>query len=352
MKGLRLLVGLVFCLTLVVSAEQPKLPKPAFPMTAEIHPDGQPVLRWREPSDLKELKGRVMLRSTTDLRTTKNALDFPIVGLDANPFLDSYRDWKAPHDVPLYYQLRLDLSNGQKVYSDVVTVKLAAPVIPPLKNPMLAVDKNAYTLSVLDSKGSVMRRFPIALGYDPKGRKLHYDRARTPEGNYRICGVQPRATYYKAFDLDYPNDVDRTRHRIALETNPSLPAIGGEIQIHGDGIESNWTAGCIAMRNSDMDLLFGLPGLTHGTTVAVSGSELKESDLLSDLFLTPELKASYTDHLIAQGFSRERTHKDWIVGLCRLQAKHGLKVTGLFDQNTRRFFSRDLAKKPKPKAIR
>ena len=202
MRQLQRVIWMVLYLAIVAQAEPPKLPKPAFPMTVELHRDGQPHLRWTEPRDLGELKGRVMLRSTTDLRTTKNALDFPIVGLDANPHLDSFRDWEAPHDVPLHYQLRLDFPDGRKVYSDVVTIKLAAPQIPPLKKPIIAVDKSAYTLAVLDSKGSVMRRFPIALGYDPKGRKLHYDRACTPEGIYRISGVQPRATYYKAFDIN------------------------------------------------------------------------------------------------------------------------------------------------------
>ncbi len=352
MKVLRLTIWIVLCLALVANAEQPKLPKPAFPMTVELHRDGQPHFRWTEPSDLGALKGRVMLRSTTDLRTTKNALDFPIVGLDANPQHDSFRDWEAPHDVPLHYQLRLDFPDGRKVYSDVVTIKLPAPRIPPLDNPMLAVSKSAYTLSLVDSKGTTVRRFPIALGYDPKGRKLHYDRACTPEGVYRISGVQPRATYYKAFDINYPNEVDLTRHSLALQANPNLPNIGGEIQIHGDGIESNWTAGCIALRNSDMDLLFSIPSLIHGTTVAVSGPELKQSDLFSDIFLTPEQKADFHDQLIALGFTSGRSQKQWIHGLCRLQAKHGLKVTGLFDQNTRKLMVRDLARKPKAKANR
>ena len=215
-------------------------------------------------------------------------------------------------------------------------MKLPAPQIPVLSKPMLAVNKRAYTLALMDEKGKVYRRFPIALGFDPKGRKLHYDRACTPEGIYRISGVQPQATYYKAFDINYPNEVDRARHALAKQADSQTPNIGGEIQIHGEGIESNWTAGCIAMRDSDMDLLFSIPGLTHGTMVAISGSELSPGDLLSDIFLTPEQKVSFTEQLVAMGMCSGRSDKHWIYGLCKLQQAHGLKVTGLFDQKTRK----------------
>lgn len=333
---MRRIWGLLLCLCLAAGAEESKLPKPEFPLTAELHSDGRPVLRWLEPTGLGRLKGRVLLRSTTDLRTTKNAKAFPIAGLDANQHLNNFRDWEAPHDVTLYYQLRLDFEDGRKLYSEVDTVKLPAPKIPPLQNPMLAVNKSAYTLSVMDSQGNVHRRFPIALGQNPKGRKLHYDRACTPEGVYRVCGVQPQATFYKAFDLNYPNEVDRARHALASRSNAETPAIGGEIQIHGDGIDSNWTAGCIALRDRDMDLLFSIPGLSHGTTVAISGSELDHGDLLSDIFLTAEQKQGFTEQLVAMGMASGRSDKHWIYALCKLQKEHGLKVTGLFDQETRK----------------
>ncbi len=330
------ILGVLLYLCLAVVAEESKLPKPEFPLTAEVYKDGYPQLRWLEPTGLGQLKGRVLMRSTSDLRTTKNAKAFPIVGLDANQHLNNFLDREAPHDVTLYYQLRLDFEDGRKIYSEVDTVKLQAPEMPALKNPMIAVNKRAYTLSVMDGQGNVHRRFPIALGQNPKGRKLHYDRACTPEGVYRICGVQPQATFYKAFDINYPNEVDRARHTLASQSNAETPDIGGEIQIHGDGIDSNWTAGCIAMRDRDMDLLFSIPGLTHGATVVISGSELSHGDLLSDIFLTAEQKKAFTEQLVSMGMASGRSDKHWIYALCKLQKEHGLKVTGLFDQETRK----------------
>ena len=107
------------------------------------------------------------------------------------------------------------------------------------------------------------------------------------------------------------------------------------------------------MRNSDMDLLFSIPSLTHGTTVTVSGSELKHSDLLSDIFLSPEQKTGFMEQLVTLGFASGRSQKHWTIGLCRLQAENGLKVTGLFDRNTRKLFVRGLAEsKSKAKAAR
>ncbi len=39
---------------------------------------------------------------------------------------------------------------------------------------------------------------------------------------------------------------------------PQKTALGGEIYIHGGGTEGDWTEGCIAMDNSEMEELFSL----------------------------------------------------------------------------------------------
>lgn len=347
----RLLLCLLFLsgtLMLPSQAEE-KLPRPAFPLKVKLHAEGDPVLTWDEPKDERVLNRRVMLRSTTDLRTTKNALVFPIAGLLANSSYSQFRDWEAPQDVQLYYQLRLDFADGKKVYSEVATLTVPAPKLPKLGHPVIAVDKRTYTLSLIDEKGTTLRRFPIALGQNPKGRKLHYDRACTPEGIYKIYALQPNATFYRAYDLDYPNDVDRARHSLATQANQETPDIGGEIQIHGDGIEENWTAGCIALRDRDMDLLFSLPAINRGTTVIISGTELDHTDLLSDIMLTPQQRKAFHEQMIQLGVSSGRTHKHWVYGLCRLQADNGLRVTGIFDRATRKLL---VLKKQKAKAAR
>jgi L,D-peptidoglycan transpeptidase YkuD (ErfK/YbiS/YcfS/YnhG family) len=37
---------------------------------------------------------------------------------------------------------------------------------------------------------------------------------------------------------------------------PQNTALGGEIYIHGGGIDGNWTRGCIALTNEEMETLF------------------------------------------------------------------------------------------------
>jgi hypothetical protein len=72
--------------------------------------------------------------------------------------------------------------------------------------------------------------------------------------------------------------VDRARYDL-MQPNTD---IGGEIQIHGQGIHSNWTFGCMALRNQDMDELFAHPEIDVGTPVWIYGGELTLADLESD----------------------------------------------------------------------
>ncbi len=37
---------------------------------------------------------------------------------------------------------------------------------------------------------------------------------------------------------------------------PQKTALGGEIYIHGGGIEKDWTKGCVALRNEEMKEIF------------------------------------------------------------------------------------------------
>lgn len=140
----------------------------------------------------------------------------------------------------------------------------------------LLVDKLHYLLE-LRSGGQALKRYPIALGSQPRRRKLHEDNASTPEGDYRISGRNPRSRFHKAFDIDYPNAADRARYRRARAAGrvPPGAGIGGEIQIHGGGVGSNWTFGCIALRNADIDELFAPGVVGRGTRVRIIGTVVR-----------------------------------------------------------------------------
>lgn len=145
----------------------------------------------------------------------------------------------------------------------------------------LFVDKRHYVLEV--NRGETcLKRYPIALGADGVKRKLHQDNRTTPEGSYRISSLKPQSQFHKAFGIDYPNAEDRRRYSRAREAG-ALPAgnpdIGGAVQIHGGGSATNWTWGCMALENDDIDEIFAQKGIRAGTAVFIAGSEVKAQDL-------------------------------------------------------------------------
>ena len=113
----------------------------------------------------------------------------------------------------------------------------------------------------------------IALGSQPEGEKRMQGDGRTPEGRYFICLVKENGKYGRSLGLSYPNPQDaqlafdkgrideRTlvniRTACAERRRPPWGSpLGGEIYIHEGGSASDWTAGCIALDEADMDKLF------------------------------------------------------------------------------------------------
>jgi len=98
----------------------------------------------------------------------------------------------------------------------------------------------------------------------------------TPEGRYRVTSKRGRGQtiYYKALMLDYPNAEDRRRFAEAKKAGRIARSarIGHLIEIHGDGgRDENWTQGCVALANSDMDDLFDR--VSVGTPVTIIGGD-------------------------------------------------------------------------------
>ena len=117
--------------------------------------------------------------------------------------------------------------------------------------------------------------FEIELGAHGLVRKLHAGDRATPEGRYRIVAKKSgdQTRYYKALLLDYPNaeDLERWQRARRSGTLPTEVGVGGLIEIHGGGGRGvDWTDGCIAMTDSDMDLLFRVSEV--GTEVVIVGS--------------------------------------------------------------------------------
>jgi len=115
--------------------------------------------------------------------------------------------------------------------------------------------------------------YPIGLGWNPEGDKKVEGDGRTPEGEYYVCVRNPNSRFYLSLGVSYPNKEDarealeagiidqNTYNKIANAIDrkscpPWDTAMGGAIMIHGMGSSSDWTAGCVAVDNDVMDILW------------------------------------------------------------------------------------------------
>ena len=129
--------------------------------------------------------------------------------------------------------------------------------------------------------GAKKYEFEAELGKNWVGDKRVKGDNATPEGMYKITKKFDggKTKYYKALLLDYPNDEDKAKFKSEIE-HGSLPAsakIGGLIEIHGNGGKGiDWTEGCIALTDREMDVVFKI--VRVGTPVTIVGSmvDLKE----------------------------------------------------------------------------
>ncbi|GIU31575.1 hypothetical protein TUM4433_23450 [Shewanella schlegeliana] len=120
-------------------------------------------------------------------------------------------------------------------------------------------------------QGKVLKKYRIAMGDNPVGHKLTEGDQRTPEGRYLLDFKKSDSAYYRAIRISYPNDEDRLRAD-ALGISP-----GGQIMIHGENPNSslspeeaqmyNWTDGCIAVTNAEMDELWR--AIDEGTPIEI-----------------------------------------------------------------------------------
>lgn len=228
----------------------------------------------------------VLERSTADLSRWQAVDDrIPVLRIALPATEGTYVDTQTADNTTYTYRLVLD-----GWYSPVCTVTTPDRPLPELVQPDLLIDKVNYYLEVRDL-GVPVKRYPISMG--PRcGRKVCLDRASTPEGRYQISGVQLETDYHSAFDLTYPNPTDKVRHafyrRHGMLPENSRP-IGGDIQIHGQGdwyqwdwnLRTNWTWGCVAMRDADLDELLSQPAIGKGTRVTIVGWELTREDLVA-----------------------------------------------------------------------
>jgi murein L,D-transpeptidase YafK len=152
-----------------------------------------------------------------------------------------------------------------------------------LANPVLYVQKKERRLLVVDDK-VLVRDYPVALGPRPKGDKCLRGDGRTPEGDFFVCVKNPSSKYNKGLGLNYPSPrhaeeayqlgvISRDEYLKIIQANekmtlpPDSTCLGGDIFIHGGGSGEDWTLGCVALRNDDIDELYEV--IRVGTPVKI-----------------------------------------------------------------------------------
>jgi hypothetical protein len=145
------------------------------------------------------------------------------------------------------------------------------------KDDYVVLRKSARNLA-LCNRGSLVANFQMGLGFAPIGDKQVEGDGKTPEGVFYIPQLVPESDYYLAFLVSYPDKADATRginggiitqsQKNSIDsaqtncgTPPQSTGLGGWIEIHGEGGESDWTLGCAALDNGAIDVLWDVLGV-------------------------------------------------------------------------------------------
>lgn len=136
----------------------------------------------------------------------------------------------------------------------------------------IRVDKSERTMELYTGGQLIHVIEHIQLGGEPVGPKRFEGDQRTPEGRYEIDWGNPQSAYYLSLHISYPNAEDRAY------AGAHGRSAGGMIMIHGQPtawvggemgarVPGDWTDGCIAVSNEEMDALW--EAVPDGTPIEI-----------------------------------------------------------------------------------
>ena len=155
------------------------------------------------------------------------------------------------------------------------------------------INKKDYTLKLF-SDTTLLKTYKCSFGRNPKGAKEIEGDNKTPVGKFYISSKKVKSRFHRFLGLSYPTNADAIRglkqHLITTEEYeaiitairnkqqpPQETKLGGYIGIHGNGRwdfilsllpwHVDWTQGCIALSNQDIEELFNLVNV--GTQVEI-----------------------------------------------------------------------------------
>ena len=123
------------------------------------------------------------------------------------------------------------------------------------------VDKSERKLYVYAGE-QLLATYRVALGINPAGHKQREGDRRTPEGRYLLDYKNPHSAYFRSSHISYPNAADRAAARrlgvapggaIMIHGQPNDPEVRRRVRLYPS---ADWTDGCIALSDRDMDALW------------------------------------------------------------------------------------------------
>ena len=134
-----------------------------------------------------------------------------------------------------------------------------------VENLSVLIDKSDYVLSFINAD-TVVKEFPVVLGYNPVGDKLEQGDYKTPEGTFGVRSKYGHKSWKYFIWIDYPNEESWSKFnkRKADGTIGKNAKIGGEVGIHGtpEGMDNmikegtNWTFGCISLTRAHVSEIY------------------------------------------------------------------------------------------------
>jgi L,D-peptidoglycan transpeptidase YkuD (ErfK/YbiS/YcfS/YnhG family) len=153
----------------------------------------------------------------------------------------------------------------------------------PMKDVNIAIRTVSHEMD-LRSGEQVVVTYRVSLGAEPGVAKVREGDHRTPHGSYYVCTRNDRSAFRLFLGISYPSAADAARGLasglitkrqydaiVRANARKQLPpwgtALGGTVGIHGGGVGSDWTWGCIAVENSEIEELWAVCPL--GTPVVI-----------------------------------------------------------------------------------
>ncbi len=147
----------------------------------------------------------------------------------------------------------------------------------------IVISKGERRLYLFEGE-KLVKSYRVGLGKRPQGDKVRQGDKRTPDGIFYVCTKNPKSRFHLSLGISYPTIEDAERglrqgliskreyNQIVTaikrgQRPPWNTALGGAICIHGGGAYWDWTDGCIALNNKDIEELFKI--IPVGTPIVI-----------------------------------------------------------------------------------